>query len=508
MAKKAVAPVNPRWPLGLVLGYAGLILLSVLGLHGFMVAHAGTAGGHLFGSALNAWATPYFTRADIVVSDGTFQVYNHHPPLFFMLQGLLLGGIESVGWRLQLAYGLSASITAGTLLLLYKRLQAWGFTREVAALASVGVLGSYMMGTYRGFITFDVLSPLLGILLMDAMIRVLKHNTRINQWRYIGVAAFGLLVSYYTVAIVAVFLGGLVLRALKQKGWRGLFTFWPNGAAVGLAAFTCMMVGMLLLQEYLATGTLTSFQASLGNQSSINTAQGSVFATCMMLVRRVLESLPLLPLGVAAGLSIMWVVLGKQDIITTAASRLVYHHRAVGIAGVAVVGGVALFVGLTPNWSKVHPFAFLWLVGPWALLLAMALTWVQQVQAANVLRRMMAASCILGALLFLGYGTWRDAVNSHETTPLVQAVDALPITLPLVYQGKALQCGGITGGNILHLGAYPRHWLVKPMQPVPANLPPHIRIVCLSDTRGLLVVYPSENKTVLRAITYPAEAVP
>ena len=61
-----------------------VIIFSTFNLNGFLTGHLGWHGPHLFAASVNVEVTKFFF-ADGIYNDGSFHLYNHHPPLGFYL---------------------------------------------------------------------------------------------------------------------------------------------------------------------------------------------------------------------------------------------------------------------------------------------------------------------------------------------------------------------------------------------------------------------------------------
>ncbi len=454
----------------IVLSLCLLTIATASGLPGFMVAHAGTAGAHLLSSAINMQGAPLFLRADMLFADGSLQPYNHHPPLFFWLQALVTYPFNGLLAKLTAAHYLSATISAATLLLTFHLLRSAKITEWPAALAVAAICGTRMYATYRGFPTFDVLSPLFSILFIITISKIEEKPSKNHIKWFILLSLLALSTSYYAITIIAAYLGTKILLNLKRQGILQTLKSWPFLTAIALASFVVLEVILLQWQEYLATNALSSLQNALGRQTNLNSGSlpESPVHIATVLIRRLLECLPLVPLALAAIPLAAYVRPILASITSTPLLRATLY---------VTIGGT-LFIALTPVWSKVHPFAFLWFTGPIAAWTAILL----QSAPPSKTKQLVALTLINCAPIWLLYGYYRDYQHANATSPLLKTAQNYSQTT-FYMNNLNLECGEFTAGNITFIGTYPNRWLALSGKATPAQLStPHVEINCQNNT--------------------------
>ena len=456
----------------LVLCLMAITIASVYGLNGFMWSHAGTAGTHMLTVARNSINTPLFFHASQIFANNTYDAYNHPAPLFFWAQALGTEFGTTFLSRLQIAYYLSAAISALSLAVLYAALRSFGIRSSVAALAVAAVCSTQLFITFRGFITYDVLSPLLSILFLVTITRLELAVTRRNILMFLATGILALMVSYYAVTIIAVYLGTRIILHFKHHGFKSAITSWPFICACTLAGFLVAEVSLLMLQEYFATGFLTSWQETLHRQSNLNTIAGGqwwqeAFNNLNLVFQHLPNAAPLAGILLLIKQAIP-AIAKKKDLTQTTYSALIN-------AALYVTVGATFFICITPGWSNVHPFAYFWYAPALAVIAAFIINAIPDPR----LFALAAIGLIINAPVQLYQGYLRDLDLANTTNALLTVMDKyFPAGTTYNYGSKFENCGPFTQGHLLYIGSYPNRWLQPFNTTVVYPKVPYVNLTC------------------------------
>lgn len=457
-------------------------IFSISSINGFMSGHLGWAGPDLLSSSRNLNHTGYFL-ARLVSPDGVVAAYNHHPPLSFWIFNLVSNLSSSYTTALVDSYLFAVLIGILGWALLFACLKKRGIDSLSSSFAVIAVASTPLFVDYRAITTFDVFNVLSSSILFFIFSSLLAQNDKLSKKSMLGISialCFTISLSWYSVPIIGLCLGYLILRT------------WHNGRLrnqmliLSLVSF-CFFAALwlwIVLSVWLQVKDFETIKTFWLKNTSIEVHPLRNFTpqeTIRLLYAHFRKTIPQIPLGLLIGFLIIQMCIRQisKNVLFSKLKILPSGNLASLKAAGLIAAGTAIFILVTRHWSVIHPFAFLMLAAPIAYVVA----YIVQVSLRN---QLLKVACLVfiswASLMTLNSARDNELKTSLQTTALLNLVDN-EFRSGYIFKGNLSECCGVlTPGIYFYISSAP-NYVAKPGHSYQENL---VTFECLDQQNGLM----------------------
>lgn len=461
------------------------ILLSVVGINGFLQGHLGWLGPHLYSVSINLENTKFFL-ADGIYDDGSYHLYNHHPPFFFYVFYLISKLGQNLSDKLQIGYFFAAFIYSLSWIYVYKILKFFGLNSRLIVLSILLVSSATIFTTYRAVLSFDIFSIFISGSMIYAFYIYDNHlYVEKNKIIYaLLLCFFSTLISYYSFFII--FVGFVILLIKKlylKEEIKKIIFFGVINASFFLIALLRIPLTIFFLQDDHSTIS-NFFSRALGSGMVPNQNIGK-FTESFLLEKYVSQIFMLIPdlkfLLTCIFSFLILRLINKKNITRQPEDSIKINNITSKIISVIIpIIGVLFFYIVSPYWTAVHPFAILLLSAPFTFI---AYVLIQKIFGNN--NRTIIICLIIFTLLSVSnfYNERKNNLTQiKKTFSLISFFDHKFLD-NYSFQRFGGTCGKFNGGMFKYLTSFPNKWFSKTSN---VTLDKVIKIECVDKKNGNL----------------------
>lgn len=382
------------------------IVLTGYNYGGFLNGHGGYAGPHLLAAALNSNNTDFRIVAESIVrsSNGNdlYSIYNHHPPLFFVIFSSISFFSTALVVKLKIAYLFAVALNVTGVFLIYKLLISLRVNEMKSLLVCMTILGSNVFMDYRNLVTFDCMSIISVALMLRVFVNMQQGNC--DFLRNFILLSIVVSISWYNNLIIMFYFILAIGDSLLFK--RRPREFLVAHVKIGIAITSLMAVLVLFLFSGIEYMSLNHDATPRFIRALENSYDGlTIVFVARRLIKILVSTLPILPciLLIRKRLS------GNPIIIE--------KNLDLGLPLGAMLMGFMSFVVLNFEWNLYHTYSFLYLNAILSIATFIFLKWRK-----SELRLLMIGTFVLIAVN-LSFEVVRDRESALHTNSLLKEVD-------------------------------------------------------------------------------------